>query len=68
MEKNEELESVEFVRGKLVKNDPPLSSPESIPTLINYIDIKIKHIIDFQQYNLCLAYQILSSLMSHLND
>ena len=38
MEKNEELESVEFVRGKLVKNDPPLSSPESIPRLINYID------------------------------
>ena len=37
-ENNEELESMEFVRGKLVKKEPPLNSPESIPRLTNNIN------------------------------
>ena len=34
IEKKDELESIELVRGKLAKNEPPLKSPDSIPMLI----------------------------------
>ena len=35
MEKNEELESIELVRGKLARKEPPPMSPESKPMITN---------------------------------